>query len=826
MSSRFKYQQKPLILTSNQDSLPQIVNIPHLSSGRRDEICRYINFIKKSNSTKRCFQRLPPAIRRRSMSYNIYRAPRRIRSTLYYEMVKAPPKISKRRKKEKKKLPWIKRNLLLRAINRENFGGMESFPFKTRNSIDLSTLFRKKEQINIKLPFNQFKWMESHLYHSKRFQMCDAFGYKLPICSTSKRNRKIYRAFKHGFVVHDSSYLQIFELNGVIEDISILFKLCNFNVDFLFSNDYFNSNSRGGGFLFKLEDNILNEISIKKLLYEKIDFYSWERIAPIEFLWTPFCRNCGYSKSLWVWMHPIASHQQFFYWEKCIEVFGLNISISLVEDVNRFEFIGPKSLNCIESLRCKDSFSQIEEFVIEQDFVNNIEIKLPLKYNSNKTLNYFRGLNKYPILKDNFMKCSFFCKKYREVIRERFCSSKNLLLNSEHKKKRDKYYTPLFNTINNRSRKRKNIKTILTNIIERNEKDNFSFKSDLTSRKGNQQQKLIFSKVLIIFHQGSNFGFDLIFPRGLNSSLLLRYLHLYSAQIIGIGERRKLFTQFGIPMFPFDFIETLSNQKLQISNPICTESKKFLEEISNEVINFSNYIKTPPSKRINYFFNKIEFPFLINWNKILNDSCREFTTFQNNYLKLNQIVSTSSAIPNKNTEVENYKIFVSRFGYRGTRKEYENAFSQILANPIMKLKTLLLVKVTSLRKINHKTHIYLCNKDDIKEIKKKNYLIEEPNKNGKMSLKENSTNQLEFLNFSSPNFSTMRKLVGIVTSGGYSMVMRKGIGIGYISLFSFDESCLEQNKESLFFWIRDRGLRYTPVNIEKYSPIDFHFNIY
>ncbi|XP_665012.1 hypothetical protein [Cryptosporidium hominis TU502] len=143
----------------------------------------------------------------------------------------------------------------------------------------------------------------------------------------------------------------------------------------------------------------------------------------------------------------------------------------------------------------------------------------------------------------------------------------------------------------------------------------------------------------------------------------------------------------------------------------------------------------------------------------------------------------------------------------------------------MKLRTLVLVKITSQRKINHKAHIYMCNKDDIKEIKRKNYLTEEPNKYGKISLKENATNQLEFFNFSNPGFSTMRKLVGIVTSGGYSMLLRKGIGIGYISLFSFDESCLEQNKES-FFWIRDRCLRYTPVNVEKYSATNLHFNIY
>lgn len=819
-----EYKSNPLIFSSNQDSLPQIVNVPHLSCGRKDEICRYVNFIKKSNSTKRCFQRLPPSIRRRSMSYNLYRAPRRIRSTLSNEMIKAPPRISKHRKKGRKKLPWVKRNLLYRAINRENFFGTETLPLKTRNKSELSIYFRNNESKNIKLPFNQFKWMESHIYHSKRFQMCDAFGYKLPLHSTSKRNRKIYRALKHGFVVHDSSYLQIFELKGTREDISILFRLCNFNVEFLFNFEYLNCNSRGGGFLFKLEENELDKISFDDLINEQIVFYSWVRVAPIEFLWTPSCKNCGSDQSLWVWIHPISSHEQFFYWEKCIKVFNLNIDIKLVEDVNRFEFIGPKSLHFIELFRCNEFSSWAETIETGRDFINDIDINVPVTYYSNKISNKILKTNNKcdSILKEN---CSFFCTKYREEIREKFYSTRNSILNKNNITKNNKYYTPYINTQNCRSRKRRNIRTLISKIIERNEKRLHDKYSNMNKKK-TQKQNLVVSKVIVIFHQGSSLGFDLIFPRGLNSSLLLRYLHSYSAQVIGIGERRKLLTQLGIPMFPFDFIETLSYQKLQISNPIYTKSKKFLDEISNEVINLSNYTKTPPSKRINYLFNKIEFPFLINWDKISEGPSEIYSTFQNNYFILNQIVSTRSINSSEINEVKNYNIFVNRIGYRGTKKEYYYVSPCLPLVPEPKTRTLILVRITSTHEIRHKAHIYMCKKSDIEEIKRKNYIIEVPNKYGKTSFKENSTNQFGYHNDINPGFSTIRKLVGIVTSGGYSMSLRKGIGIGYISYESFHESLLEQVKEPLFFWIRKHDLKYTPVTVEEYIPRNIHFNIY
>ncbi|KAJ1609832.1 hypothetical protein OJ252_2083 [Cryptosporidium canis] len=781
-NSETGYKLNPLIFSSCRNSLPQIVNVPHLSCGRKSEICRYINFIKKSNSTKRCFQRLPPSIRRRSMSYNIYRAPRRIRSTLSCEMMKAPPRISRHKKKDRKKLPWIKRNILLRAINRENFFGTESFPFKTRNKEELSIFFRNNEERVLELPFNQFKWMESHLYHSKRFHMCDAFGYKLPIHSTSKRNRKIYRALKHGFVVHDSSYLQIFELRGAQEDISLLFKLCKFDVNFLLNPEYLNCNFRGGGFSFKLNESYLDNMSLSELHTMQINTYTWTRVAPIEFLWTPKCKNCNSDQSLWVWIHPISSHEQFFYWEKCIKLFELRINIYLVEDINRFEFLGPKSLDFIEQFRSNGS-SQVEIIDIKQDFINNIDLNFPMTYLSNKLSNeYARINNKCTSIFKESCNCSFFCVKYRDKIREIFNSAKNPMKN---KNANHKYYSSFISTQNVRSRKR-NIRTILSKITERNENKIHQNNSN-TIKKETPIKKLVTSKILIIFHQGANIGFDLIFPRGLNSSLLLRYLHSHSAQIIGIGERRKLLTQLGTPMFPFDFIETQSYQKLLISSPIYTKSKDYLNEISNEVISISNFIKTPPSKRINYLFNKIEFPFLINWEKISNESSEVNSTFQRNYFVLNQIVSAQSTTSDKYKDVKNYNVFVNRIGYRGTEKE-RDCISLFLSVPEMKTRVLLLVKITSTHEIKQKTHIYMCEKDDIEEIKRKNYLVEIPNKHGKVSIKGNSNNQLGYLKDSNSSFSTRRKLVGVVTSGGYSMSMRKGIGIGYISYASFHKS--------------------------------------
>ncbi|KAF7458652.1 Ribonuclease P/MRP subunit POP1 with POPLD domain [Cryptosporidium felis] len=815
MQSKTEIHQNSLINGDVGDSIPQIINVPHLAQGRKDELSRYIEFVQKSNSTKRSFQKLPPVMRRRSMSYNIYRAPRRIRTRLLFEMSKAPPRISKKKRKKKKKLPWIKRNLLSRAINKNNFFGMETLPLKVRNITELSDIFRQKQRkIGSELPFNQFRWLESHLYHSKRFQMCEGFGYKLPLHSTLKRNRKIFRAFKNGCIVHDASYLHLFELKGSDPDILLLFKVSNFNVNFLFSPEYIAGNLRGGGFLFKININKFNFLR-EEVDFIELPFYHWERIAPIEFLWVPSCKSCGSDRSLWVWIHPIASYELFVYWENCIELLNLNINISFIEDVNRFEFLGKRSLDFINLLTYPQKKNELKRNVV-QDLINAFDLIFPLtlstinKYLSCQVSVITNKSQNLPKSNDSSTHCSFFCISYRQLKRENY----NLIKNSSP------HNSFSFNSCT-RSKRRQDIKTLLAKIVERNKTLKISISNKKYGKTDTlQENKFVVSKVLIIFHQGTNLGFDLIFPRGLNSSLLLRFIQSRSAQIIGIGERRKLNIELGIPSFPYDYIETLSNQKIQITNPVTSKSKNYLNELCNEIINLSNYLRTPPSKRVNYLFNKIEFPFLVNWDKILNIESVSSSTFQNNYMILNKLISKKLNILDEVIHLRNFNLSIPRLGYRGTKREINQIFS-CSANLEGKSGFFVLVKIISTRKINYKAHIYMCEREDITLINEKKLLSERPHNCGKTNRKENIYS-VRFNN----EFITSRRLVGVVTSGGYSMQLGKGIGIGYISSNSLTNSLCDRNGEPQYFWIRNNALKFLPVKVVKFDLEHQHFSIY
>ncbi|KAH7648967.1 hypothetical protein FG379_001336 [Cryptosporidium bovis] len=768
--------------------IPKVINVPHLVSGRSSEILKFISFIRKSNSIKRCFQRLPPSIRRRSMSYNIYRAPKKIRSTLFFEVNKALPRISNRKKN--KKIFNVDRNLVIRAVNHRNIFGIELFPLKVRNITEISNIFRdNRRNINCEVPLNQFRWLESHLFHAKRFHMCEAFGYKLPFCSTLKRSRKIYRAIKHHFVVHDSSYLHIFEITGMDSEISLLFKLCNFDTSFLFDEKYYCGYYRGGGFMFKLDDNKFIYASNRMEFFEELNFFSWERIAPIEFLWIPNCKNCNSNRSLWIWIHPIASYQLFVYLEKCIKFYNLKININLVEDLNRLEVMGPKSLDIFKNIISEEYSIFLHNEVsnsIKQDAIYSFQVNIPTSYKSYKKKGHITSCKLETIneCKDIVSsRCSFFCIGLRQSLRE----ESSLIKKSKHKQNKDaskNIGTTFVSLPTNRSNK-KTLRNLVLKINERNE--NKKMKTNTNSSRqinSNGQLHEISSNIVLIFHQGSRRGFDILIPRGLNSTVLLRHASSLHGQIIGIKERRIINLEFGIPSFPYDYVETLSYQKLQITNCITSRFRDSDNSCLNEVLNTYNYIKTPKGKRVNYHFNKIEFPFLINWDKILGKGDKDRFYINNSALFKNVLAKVNGNM-NTNNIVENFNVFVPRNGYRGTLKEERLFFDGMKFDRNNLFKSLIMVKIHSNFKVNTKSHIYMCEKNDNLNIAEGKKLFEKPQK-CKKPLIPNVNVDFHLNNILlNCDFNCLRKLVGVVLSGGFSMEFGKGFGIGCISFDSF-----------------------------------------
>ncbi|GMS87296.1 hypothetical protein PENTCL1PPCAC_9471, partial [Pristionchus entomophagus] len=135
-------------------------------------------------------QRLPRHMRRRAMSHNVKRMPRRFRAF-------ARPYLERSKHRKKPPSRFARRrpmNLLLNYVRRQR-----------------STA-----------------WLETHIWHAKRFHMVERWGYRLPDRSFQRAFRPIYRTTRRGAVVRDKSYLSCLLLSAPSQStlISALSPLC------------------------------------------------------------------------------------------------------------------------------------------------------------------------------------------------------------------------------------------------------------------------------------------------------------------------------------------------------------------------------------------------------------------------------------------------------------------------------------------------------------------------------------------------------------------------------------------------------------------------
>ncbi|GMR41094.1 hypothetical protein PMAYCL1PPCAC_11289, partial [Pristionchus mayeri] len=194
-------------------------------------------------------QRLPRHMRRRAMSHNVKRMPRKLRAFArpFLERskhrAKPPSRFARRRP----------RNLLLNYVRRQR----------------------------------SHAWLETHVWHAKRFHMIERWGYRLPDRSFQRAFRPIYRTTRRGAVVRDKSYLNCLLVSAPSQSalLSSLSPLC--------CPPSVEMSLRGaGGKDGKREDNTL--------LYKK-DAYPRGLIGPARFQWST--SDDGRSQ-LSLWVHP------------------------------------------------------------------------------------------------------------------------------------------------------------------------------------------------------------------------------------------------------------------------------------------------------------------------------------------------------------------------------------------------------------------------------------------------------------------------------------------------------------------------------------------
>ena len=158
-------------------NLPIIQNV----AGRIKSINSLYNDIVTTKSEMLLHQMLPNHMRRRAMSHNPKRLPLKYRQIHTNQMAKSGPSGKKKRPSRK---------------------------YRRKPSNLLKEYLRRKQK-NV--------WLETHIWHAKRYHMKDLWGYKVPYAPTDKRYRASYKAAANHCLVQDISFISGIEVHGPSE---------------------------------------------------------------------------------------------------------------------------------------------------------------------------------------------------------------------------------------------------------------------------------------------------------------------------------------------------------------------------------------------------------------------------------------------------------------------------------------------------------------------------------------------------------------------------------------------------------------------------------
>ncbi|XP_073406576.1 ribonucleases P/MRP protein subunit POP1 [Dendrobates tinctorius] len=235
---------------------PKYVTATMFAQARAAEISTMLKAVSQKSSNSLVFQTLPRHMRRRAMGHNIKRLPRRLREIAKKEMEKTV-----HQKKEQSKSKCRK------ALRRHG---------------NLQLEFNRRQRKNI--------WLETHIWHTKRFHMLKKWGYCLADRPTMKSYRACYRAQSNHCLLQDLSYYCCVEVSGKEEDlVKALSRLCSVDTGPTFMAAPCISGRRQGS-----------------LVLYRADKYPSEALGHISFIWKPrsVSETASDKRQLWIWMHP------------------------------------------------------------------------------------------------------------------------------------------------------------------------------------------------------------------------------------------------------------------------------------------------------------------------------------------------------------------------------------------------------------------------------------------------------------------------------------------------------------------------------------------
>ncbi|XP_029958080.1 ribonucleases P/MRP protein subunit POP1 [Salarias fasciatus] len=236
--------------------MPKYITAGGFARARAAEVSAMLKAVTKTTGSSHVFGALPKHMRRRAMSHNTKRLPRRLRDVANRMREKSLQAGAKKKEQAKRKSRKARRrhgNLLLE--------------------------FNRRQRKNV--------WLETHIWHAKRFHMVKKWGYCLGDRPTYKCYRPCYRAMSSHCLLQDLSYYCCIELQG--EEDKLLAALSQLS-----------SKEAGPTFAAAV---CLSGCRQGSVVVYRAGRYPSQPLGSVTFLWRPRAPGSAH-RQLWIWVHP------------------------------------------------------------------------------------------------------------------------------------------------------------------------------------------------------------------------------------------------------------------------------------------------------------------------------------------------------------------------------------------------------------------------------------------------------------------------------------------------------------------------------------------
>ncbi|KFP32232.1 Ribonucleases P/MRP protein subunit POP1, partial [Colius striatus] len=252
--------------------MPKYITVSTFAQARAAEINAMLKAVTQKSSNSLVFQTLPRHMRRRAMSHNIKRLPRRLQEIA--------------RKELSVHLLMFRPELVCKAsLSTQVLKLCLTFGFRMQEVPQLS-MVTPVDLTNLLVLQRKNIWLETHIWHAKRFHMVKKWGYCLGDTPTEKSYRACYRAMTNHCLLQDLSYYCCLELTGKENELlKQLARLC----------------STDTGLTFEEACCLSGKYEGLVTLYQA-DHYPEDMLGPVTFIWKP--RDGSENRQLWIWMHP------------------------------------------------------------------------------------------------------------------------------------------------------------------------------------------------------------------------------------------------------------------------------------------------------------------------------------------------------------------------------------------------------------------------------------------------------------------------------------------------------------------------------------------